>query len=77
MIPTPGEGYVLTRKIRVCPKCGSRIDQVKSSVGGWLVPLTYYCEDEECGYSGSIYVEIDIGDADDLRRVMNGDSNSK
>lgn len=63
------------RKIRVCPKCGSdKISDAKSSVAGWLVPTTYYCEEEGCGYSGPIYVEIDVEEAEHLKRVMNGDS---
>ena len=66
---------MLTRKIRVCPRCGSsRIKEAKSSVSGWLVPATYYCEDEECGYSGPTYVEVDVEEAENLRKVMNGDS---
>ncbi|MHA2025481.1 MAG: hypothetical protein ACW98U_06225 [Candidatus Thorarchaeota archaeon] len=65
----------MTRKIRVCPKCGSsRISEAKSSVSGWLVPATYYCKDEECGYSGPTYVEVDVEEAENLRKVMNGDS---
>ena len=60
--------------IRVCPKCGSsKIKEAASSVGGWLVPTTYYCEEEECGYSGPIYVEVDAADIDTMRRIMNGD----
>jgi hypothetical protein len=50
--------------------------EAKSSVSGWLVPTTYYCEDKECGYSGPTYVEVDIEDAENLRRVMNGDSDT-
>jgi len=66
---------VAVRKIRVCPKCGSdKIRDAKSSVSGWLVPTTYYCEEKECGYSGPIYVEIDVEEAEHLKRVMNGDS---
>ena len=66
---------MLTGKIRVCPKCGSsRIGEAKSSVSGWLVPTTYYCEDKKCGYSGPVYVEVDDEDAENLRRAMNGDS---
>ena len=66
---------MLTRKIRVCPRCGSsRIKEAKSSVSGWLVPATYYCEDEECGYSGPTYVEVDVEEAENLRKVMNGES---
>lgn len=63
------------RKIRVCPKCGSdKISAAKSSVSGWLVPNTYYCEEEGCGYSGTLYVEIDVEEVEQLKKVMNGDS---
>jgi hypothetical protein len=72
---TPGGCIVAVRKIRVCPKCGSdKISDAKSSVSGWLVPTTYYCAEEECDYSGPIYVEIDVEEAEHLKRVMNGDS---
>ena len=64
-----------SKKIRVCPKCGSaRIREAKSSVSGWLVPSTYYCEEEGCGYSGTLYVEIEVEEVEQLKRVMNGDS---
>ena len=63
------------RKIRVCPKCGSdKISEAKSSVSGWLVPTTYYCEEEDCDYSGALYVEVDVEEAEELKRAMNGDS---
>lgn len=63
-----------SKKIRVCPKCGSsRIREAKSSVSGWLVPSTYYCEEEGCGYSGTLYVEIEVEEVEILQRVMNGD----
>ena len=75
IVSTPGGCIVAVRKIRVCPKCGSdKIRDAKSSVSGWLVPTTYYCEEKECGYSGPIYVEIDVEEAEHLKRVMNGDS---
>ena len=41
---------------------------------GWLVPTTYYCEEEGCGYSGSVYVEIDVEEADAIKRMMNGEA---
>jgi len=67
--------YVAVRKIRVCPKCGSdKIKDAKTSVSGWLVPTTYYCAEEDCDYSGALYVEVDIDEADDIRRAMNGDT---
>ncbi len=63
-----------TQKIRVCPRCGnSQLREAKSSVSGWLVPKTYYCSDEECGYSGAVYVEVEAGEAEKLRRAINGD----
>lgn len=61
-------------KVRVCPRCGSsKIKEASSTVGGWLVPKTYFCPDEECGYSGSVYVEVEADEAENLRRVINGD----
>ncbi len=75
MLSAPGGRCVLTRRIRVCPKCGSsKISEAKSSVSGWLVPTTYYCEEEKCGYSGPVYVEVDVEELDHLKRIMNGDS---
>ncbi|MFW9834943.1 MAG: hypothetical protein ACFFEK_13165 [Candidatus Thorarchaeota archaeon] len=63
------------RKIRVCPKCGSdKIRAAKSSVSGWLVPTTYYCEEEDCDYSGTLYVEVDVEEVEHLKQAMNGDS---
>ena len=66
---------MVVRKIRVCPKCGSdKLRDAKSSVSGWLVPTTYYCEEEGCDYSGTLYVEVDIEEVEHLKRAMNGDS---
>ncbi|MDH4213568.1 MAG: hypothetical protein OEV85_06575 [Candidatus Thorarchaeota archaeon] len=63
------------RKVRVCPRCGSlKIKENKTSVNGWLVPTTYYCEEEGCGYSGPGLIEIDAEEAEILRQVMNGES---
>jgi hypothetical protein len=59
--------------VRVCPKCGSpNLKEAASSVGGWLVPTTYYCREEECDYSGPVYVEVDSEDLDNMRKIMNG-----
>ncbi len=59
------------QKIRVCPRCGSaRIKETASSVGGWLIPTTYYCESEGCGYSGPIYVEVDAEQLEDFQRAI-------
>ncbi len=75
VLQTPGGRCVLTRRIRVCPKCASsKISEAKSSVSGWLVPTTFFCEEKECGYSGPVFVEVDIEELEHLRRVMNGDS---
>ena len=66
------------RKVRVCPRCGSpNIREATSSVGGWLVPKTYYCEAEGCGYSGSVYVEVDASEVDELRNAINGEVSSE
>jgi len=64
-----------TTKVRVCPKCGSsKIQETKTSVNGWLVPTTYFCEEPGCGYSGSVFVEIDIEEAEAIKRMMNGEA---
>ena len=66
---------VVVTKVRVCPKCGSdKIRAIKTSVSGWLLPNQYYCEEEGCGYSGTLYVEIEVEEVEQLKRVMNGDS---
>lgn len=65
----------MTRRIRVCPKCASsKISEAKSSVSGWLVPTTFFCEEKECDYSGPVFVEVDSEELDNLRDAMNGDS---
>ncbi|MHA2386852.1 MAG: hypothetical protein ACXAEE_11645 [Candidatus Thorarchaeota archaeon] len=43
------------------------------SVSGWLVPKTYYCSDEKCGYSGPVFVEVEADEADKFKRAINGD----
>ncbi|MBE0526620.1 hypothetical protein E4H12_06985 [Candidatus Thorarchaeota archaeon] len=63
------------RKIRVCPRCGSsKIQETKTSVNGWLVPTTYFCEETGCGYSGSVFVEVDAEEAEAIKRMMNNEA---
>ncbi|MFX1331151.1 MAG: hypothetical protein ACFE9W_06325 [Promethearchaeota archaeon] len=70
----PGGIMDKTQKIRVCPRCGNpQIREAKTSVSGWLVPKTYYCSNEDCGYSGSVFVEIEADEADKFRRAINGE----
>ncbi|MFX0108962.1 MAG: hypothetical protein ACFE7R_11810, partial [Candidatus Hodarchaeota archaeon] len=70
-----GRNMTKPGKIRVCPRCGNtELKKAKSSVSGWLVPDTYFCSDEECGYSGPVFVEVEVEEAEHLRRVINGDS---
>jgi hypothetical protein len=75
----PPGGMLLTqKKIRVCPRCGSaKIREAPSSVGGWLVPTTYYCESEDCDYQGPIYVEVETDEIENLRLAINGDSKAE
>jgi len=49
-------------KIRVCPVCLSPRIRRSSSFDGWLIPVTYVCE--ECGYRGPVYLEIEVDDED-------------
>jgi len=44
--------FALSRKL--CPKCLSPL-QGGGGLGGWLIPMNYYCT--KCGYSGTVYVE--------------------
>ncbi len=68
----PGEIQV-TQKIRVCPRCGSaKISEAKSSVGGWLVPSSYCCQ--ECDYVGQVFVEIEISDLKKLQQAIKGEA---
>ena len=62
-------------KVRVCPRCGSpEISEISNTVGGWLVPKTYYCTIEDCGYSGSIYVEIEANEVEHFQAVINAEN---
>ncbi|MGQ4871534.1 MAG: hypothetical protein ACTSPX_06760 [Candidatus Thorarchaeota archaeon] len=59
----------MAHKVRVCPRCGStKISAIRTSVSGWLVPSSYYCE--ECHYSGPIYVEVDSDEVSRLQAAM-------
>ena len=40
---------------KLCPRCLAPLEKANSSIGGWLVPLNYYCS--KCGYSGTVFVE--------------------
>ena len=44
---------------KLCPKCLSPLKGT-SGLGGWLIPMTYYCS--KCGYSGSVFIEKEIED---------------
>lgn len=70
-----GRNYFVTeRKVKVCPRCGSpEIREATSSIGGWLVPKTYYCESEDCGYSGPLFVEVEASELKEFRKAMNGE----
>ena len=48
--------------------------EVKTSVAGWLVPKTYYCTNEECGYSGPVFIEIDADELEEFQRVLRAES---
>ena len=70
--------FLVVRKVRVCPRCGgAKIRATASSVGGWLVPTTYYCESEGCNYSGPIYVEVDSDQLEDFQRAITRGSESE
>ena len=45
------------RGIYVCPKCGSPRMQNLSSLGGWIFPNQYLCD--ECGYNGYLVLELE------------------
>jgi len=44
--------FVPARKL--CPKCLSPL-KGGGGLGGWLIPMSYYCE--KCGYSGTVFIE--------------------
>ncbi len=51
----PKEGYVL---IRLCPVCGSSKLREFNFLSGWYTQLQYICE--SCGYSGPLYLEVEV-----------------
>lgn len=42
---------------RICPSCGSTNIREHGSLGGWLIPSTFVCDD--CGYAGGVVLEVD------------------
>jgi len=42
---------------RICPSCGSPKIREFGSLGSWLVPPTFICDD--CGYAGPVVLEVD------------------
>jgi predicted RNA-binding Zn-ribbon protein involved in translation (DUF1610 family) len=42
---------------QVCPSCGSFRIKIHGSLGGWLLPPVYSCE--ECGYVGRLVLELE------------------
>jgi predicted RNA-binding Zn-ribbon protein involved in translation (DUF1610 family) len=45
---------------QVCPSCGSVRIRFHDSLGGWLLPPVYSCED--CGYVGRVVIELEESD---------------
>ncbi|MEM2109956.1 MAG: hypothetical protein QW327_05675 [Candidatus Odinarchaeota archaeon] len=64
---SPKEGYTLTR---LCPVCGSDKLREFNALSGWYTQLQYICE--ECGYSGTLYLEVEVKKSD-----LNSSGNSK
>lgn len=50
--------------IKLCPKCLAQLVP-RNELGGWLIPQDYYCQ--ECGYSGTVYLERNEGPAPEGR----------
>jgi len=42
---------------KACPVCGSVNVRFVGSLSGWLLPAMYVCE--QCGYSGSLVLELE------------------
>ncbi len=61
----PKEGHVL---VRLCPVCGSNKLREFNFLSGWYTQLQYICE--VCGYSGSLYLEVEV----EKSRVNLGDA---
>ena len=45
---------------QACPVCGSLRIRQHGSLNGWLLPAVYVCED--CGYAGSLVLELEVDD---------------
>ncbi|MBD3406489.1 MAG: hypothetical protein GF411_10285 [Candidatus Lokiarchaeota archaeon] len=61
----------MSEKIRICPCCGSTHVQViknvrKKSSG----PINYRCSSKDCGYYGSVCVEIDSEDVEHFQSAI-------
>ena len=48
------------KKLRICPKCKQPKLKNALNVSGWLTPNYFECKN--CGYLGSLYLEIDPND---------------
>ncbi|TFG01576.1 MAG: hypothetical protein EU540_03370 [Promethearchaeota archaeon] len=49
-------------KFMLCPKCKKPTLRNATNVSGWLAPDLYECIDQDCGYIGSVYIEVDPND---------------
>ncbi|MFB6215769.1 MAG: hypothetical protein ABEJ72_02195 [Candidatus Aenigmatarchaeota archaeon] len=60
----------MTGSVKICPECASR--EIEMDRRNWLGFIgqnpTYNCK--ECGYSGSIVLEIDEDKADDAKKAL-------
>lgn len=60
----------MVNSVKICPECASR--DIKMDRNNWLgfigMNPTYTCN--ECGYSGSIALEIDEDKADDAKEAL-------
>ncbi len=56
----------VSKKIKVCPMCGSRDVYV---VDGGVMGMVYRCK--QCGYEGSFIVEIDEDEYEDFVKNKN------
>jgi hypothetical protein len=45
------------KKLRICPNCKQPKLKIAFNVSGWLSPDCFECKN--CGYLGSLYLEID------------------
>ena len=49
-------------KFMLCPKCKKPTLRNATNVSGWLAPDLYECSNQDCGYVGSLYIEVDPND---------------